>query len=99
MFIIIRKYTGCPDVREANSRIQTVVETITGLPGLQSYGVIDLGDGQLATVGLFETRAQAEKSAEVARTHRMQGFTDILPNPPEITVGEVLSLHRSRPTC
>jgi hypothetical protein len=94
MFVIIRKYTGCPDVREANRRIQTVAESITGLPGLQSYGVIDLGDGQLATVGLFETRAQAEQSAEVARSMRMQGFTDILPNPPEISMGEVLSLHR-----
>jgi hypothetical protein len=94
---MIRKYAGCPDVQEANRRIQAVVQTITDLPGLQSYGVVDLGDGQLATVSLFDTRDQALQSAEVAQNTWLSEehkFAEVLPNAPEISMGEVLSLHR-----
>ena len=96
MFVMIRKYTGCPDVQEANRRVQAVVQGITDLPGLQSYGVVDLGNGQIATVSLFDTRDQAMQSVEVARSLIQEhNFADLLPDPPEIIMGEVLRLHRN----
>jgi len=96
MFVMIRQYSGCPDAREVNRRVQVaaVMNVITSMPGIQSYSVVDHGDGVVATVGVFETREQAENSAAIARPIVAEHFADLLPNAPEIIVAEVLSTYR-----
>ena len=97
MFVMTRKYNGCSNAKETNRIIENVVQGITALPGFHSYGVVDLGDGQVATMSLFDTREQAMHSADVARgliQDKDNHLAALLPNPPEITMGEVLSLHR-----
>jgi hypothetical protein len=96
MFVMIRKYAGCPNAQEVSRRFEPLAQGFNNLPGLKSYGMVDAGDGQFLTVGLFDTRDQAMQSVEVARSLIQEhDFADLLPNPPEIIMGEVLRLHRN----
>jgi hypothetical protein len=96
MFVMIRKYAGCADAQEVSRRFEPLAQRFHDLPGLKSYGMVDAGDGQFLTVGLFDTRDQAMQSVEVARSLIQEhNFADLLPDPPEIIMGEVLRLHRN----
>ena len=95
MFVAIRRYAGCKDVREVNKRVvEHLIPTLRGFPGLQSYSIIDLGGGSAASVSVFDTRDHAEGATERVRAVVQQHLADLLPNPPEVTIGELLSEHR-----
>ena len=51
--------------------------------------MVDAGDGVVATVSVFETREDAEESIRMAADWIRQNMASLLPNPPEITAGEV----------
>jgi hypothetical protein len=57
---------------------------------------VDAGDGVTASIGIFETREAAEDSTRAAADYiREQNMQDILPNPPQVTAGEV-RVHKMR---
>jgi hypothetical protein len=94
MFVTVRRYTGCKDPQELNRRVcELVPGVIKTLPGLHSYSIVDHGNGVVATVGIFDTREHAENSANVVRPIVAQHLAELLPNPPEITIAEILSRH------
>ena len=53
------------------------------------YYALDNGEGVLATVSVFEDRAGAEESINMAADYIRQNMASLMPNPPEITAGEV----------
>ena len=55
-----------------------------------AFYALHAGEGVLATVSVFEDRASAEESINMAADCiRRQNLASLLPNPPEIIAGEV----------
>ncbi len=54
-----------------------------------AYYALNAGAGEIASVNVFEDQAGAEESIRMAAEWVRQNLAALLPNPPEITEGEV----------
>jgi hypothetical protein len=94
MFATIRRYDAIDPKRtsELVKKVdETLVPSLTELPGFSGYCVIEAGDGILSSVGFYDTAEHAEESTRVTTNWvREQKLEDTLPNPPKITTGEVV---------
>jgi hypothetical protein len=99
MHATIRRYESIDQSRkgEVLKKVdETLVPTLSELPGFNGYSVIDAGDGVMTSVGLFDTAAQADVSTRVAGSWlREQKLETALPSPPKITSGDVV-VHKTR---
>ena len=93
MYVTIRKYAGCGDLKEINRVARDeLLPVLRKVAGFRSYAVVDTGNGSAASIGMFDSQAAAETANQRAReVVQRTSLKDLLPNPPEITVGEVLS--------
>src|SRR5215207_2655781 len=68
MYAVIRRYQLNPD--KTSEVLQQILEEfvpiIQELPGILGYYVLDAGDGQLATVSIFDNQAGVEVSNRIA---------------------------------
>lgn len=62
------------------------------IPGFVAYYLIDAGEGNMASVGIFESKAGAEESNRVAADWVRQHLTHVIKNAPVILGGEVAAL-------
>jgi hypothetical protein len=94
MHAVIRRYEGVDE-----SRLDELTESLRDrflprvreLPGLEAYYFLNAGTGTIATIGIFESLDGAEQSTQLAREFiRDEGLSDLIPNPPQITSGDVL---------
>ena len=92
MYAVIRRYEGVDKGRTDEIRRSVTddfVPMIRELSGYHGYWLVEADDA-IATIGLFETQRDAEDSTQMAREfisdHNLQ---DALPNPPQVTAGEV----------
>ena len=97
MYASIRRYRTRPAdadevVRRAN---EGFVPIIRSAPGLVAYYIVKVGGGVVATVSVFEDEAGARGSNRLAADWVQANLAELLPNPPEITAGEVVG-HASR---
>jgi hypothetical protein len=60
--------------------------------GFLAYYALNSGAGEIATVSVFEDQAGAEESIRMAADWVRQNLAALLPDPPEITEGEVGAL-------
>jgi hypothetical protein len=91
MYTTIRRYEGIDPSRvdELMQRVEQGFVPIVGqVPGFVGYYVIDAGGGVIASVSVFEDQAGADESVQRA-ANWVQSMTDLIPNPPQITAGEV----------
>ena len=99
MFATIRRYEAIDQGRtsELVKKIdETLVPSLSELPGFGGYYLIDAGDGVMSSIGLFDTKAHADESTRLASEWvREQKLETALPNPPKITSGEVV-VHKTR---
>lgn len=93
MHMTLRKYPGCKNVKEANRiAMAELLPVLRTVPGFRSYTIIDTGSGSIASIGVFDTAAAAETANARAReVVARTGMAALLPNPPDITIGEILS--------
>jgi hypothetical protein len=92
MYATIRRYEGVTDPAEAGRRVEEgFVPLISGLPGFVAYYWIDAGDSVMASTSVFEDRAGAEASTETAANWVRENIAELLPNPPQVTTGEVVA--------
>ncbi len=91
MHVTIRLYRMDPDWVDMLLRRVTeeFVPTIRDAPGFLAYYVLDVGDGRVASVSVFESQAGAEESNRMAADWVRQELTPMLPNPPEVIAGQV----------
>lgn len=91
MFASIRKYHGVEDADEASIRIHAngLSDLLRSLPGFKGYYALDCGGGVAITISLYETREAAEASNQLAAEWVKTELGPMLPNPPEILVGEL----------
>jgi hypothetical protein len=94
MFATIRRYESIDQNRtdELVKKVdETLVPSLTELPGFNGYCLIEAGNGVLSSVGFYDTAEHADESTRVATNWvREQKLENALPNAPKITTGEVL---------
>ncbi len=92
MYVTIRKYPGCKDVKEVNRvAMAELLPVLRTVPGFRSYTIVNTGNGSIASIGVFDSLASADAANQRAReVVARTSMATLLPNPPEITVGDVL---------
>jgi hypothetical protein len=94
MFATIRRYESIDKARTeelVKKADETLVPSLSELPGFNGYFLIETGEGVISSVGFYDTSAHADESTRVASSWvREQKLESALPNPPKITSGEVV---------
>jgi len=95
VYATVRRYEGIDKVRSeeiTRKVLESLVPSMSELPGFAGYFLIDAGAGVLTSVSLFESSAQAEASTRLAavwiREHDLEAA---LPNEPRITAGPLIA--------
>ncbi|MGW4895379.1 hypothetical protein ACWEQL_24370 [Kitasatospora sp. NPDC004240] len=92
MYAAVRRYEGVTDPGEAGRRVaEGFVPILRRLPGFVAYYFIDAGDGVMVSTSVFEDRAGAEASVSQAADYVRDNLAALLPNPPQVSAGEVLA--------
>ena len=92
MYVTIRKYARCGDAKEINRIAQAeILPLLRKVPGFRSYTTVDAGSHVVVSISTFDSKASAEAANTAARGVVQKSMAKLLPNPPEITVGEVLA--------
>jgi hypothetical protein len=94
MFATIRRYDAVDQGRTdelVKQADETLVPILSDLPGFNGYYLIDAGNGVFSSISFFDTSAHADESNQVASDWvREQKLETALPNPPEVTGGEIV---------
>jgi hypothetical protein len=94
MFATIRRYESIDNARTSElvkKADETLVPSLSELPGFNGYFLIEAGNGVMSSIGFFDTSDHADESTRVASDWvREQKLETALPNPPKITSGEVV---------
>jgi len=92
VYATVRRYEGVTDSAEAGRRVEEgFVPLIKGISGFVTYYWLDAGDGLMASTSVFEDQAGADESNERAADWVRENLASLLPNPPQITEGEVVA--------
>ena len=80
-----------PGEMARGAREESLLDVLRQVPGFVNYGVMDAGGGTFISLTVYEDRSGAEESnRRVAEWVQQSGFGSLVPNPPQITVGEVV---------
>jgi hypothetical protein len=91
-YLTVRRYEGVADSKEAARRVQEgFIPLISKIQGFISYYWVDEGDGVMVSVSVFATREAEEESNRLAADFVKQHVAPLLPNPPQITAGQVVA--------
>ena len=91
MYATIRRYDGVTNASEAIRRVnEGFIPIISEIPGFAAYYWVDAGGGVMISVSVFQDRASAEESNSRASDYVRENLVSLLPNPPQITAGEVV---------
>ncbi len=92
MYVTIRKYTGCGDVGEIDRISQAeLLPLLRKVKGFRSYVTIDTGGHTVTSISTFGSKEAAEEANRRARETVQKSLAKLLPNPPEVMVGEILT--------
>jgi hypothetical protein len=90
MYTSVRRYEGCPNAKELAQKVsEGFLPIVSQVPGFISYLVVDSGGGVVSSISTFLNQAAAEESNKRAADWVRQTIAHLLPNPPQITAGEV----------
>ena len=96
MYATIRRYEGVTNPSEAARRVnEGFVPLISQIPGFVAYYWVDAGGGVMISASVFRDQAGTEESNKRAADWVQQNLASLLPNPPQITAGEIVA-HKAR---
>jgi hypothetical protein len=91
----MRRYEGVDVSRtdELKTKVnETLLPTLSKLPGFEGYFLIEAGEGVITSISLFDNSAHADESTRVASSWvQDQKLETALPNAPKISFGEVIA--------
>ena len=91
MYVAVRRYEGVTDTQKVGQVAQEgFVPIISEMPGFVAYYMVDAGDGVLVTTSVFEHKDAEEQSTFRAGEFIAEHLAPLIPNPPQITAGEVI---------
>ncbi|MFD5656305.1 hypothetical protein [Streptomyces hirsutus] len=92
MYAAIRRYEGVTDPAAAGRLVnEGFVPLMRQVSGFVAYYWVDAGDGVMVSTSVFQDRAGAEESVSKAADFVRDNLASLLPNPPQVTSGEVLA--------
>ena len=92
MYATVRRYEGVTDPTEAGRRVsEGFVPLISAIDGFIAYYWVGAGNGVTVSTSVFENQAGADASNERAAGWVRDNLAELLPDPPQITAGEVVA--------
>ena len=92
MYVAVRRYDGVTDPQRAGQLVQEgFIPLISELPGFVAYYWVDAGDGVMISTSVFEHKDAEEQTNYVAGKFVAEHLAPLLPNPPQISSGEVVA--------
>jgi hypothetical protein len=91
MYVAVRRYEGVTDPqRVAQVAQEDFVPIISELPGFVAHYTVDAGDWVMVGISIFEHKDAEEQSTYRAGELVGEHLEPLLPNPPQVTAGEVV---------
>lgn len=92
MYVAIRRYrVPLGTATEVTQQVETgFLPLLKQLPGYLEYYWLNVGNGYLVAVSMFESKDAAEESTRMAADYVRQFLPVLARNPPEVIEGEVL---------
>ncbi|MDQ0406018.1 hypothetical protein ABVB69_23680 [Streptomyces sp. NPDC000349] len=92
MYAAVRRYEGVTDSAEAARLVnEGFLPLVRQVSGFVAYYWIDAGDGVMVSTSVFQDQAGADESISSAADFVRDNLASLLPNPPQITAGEVVA--------
>jgi hypothetical protein len=92
MYIAVRRYEGVTNPSDAGRIVdEGFVPIISWMPGFVAYYWVDAGDGVMISTSVFEHKDAEEQSTFMAGEFVAEHLEPLMPNPPQITAGEVVA--------
>jgi hypothetical protein len=92
MYAAIRRYEGVTDSHEAGRLVnEGFVPLMRQIQGFVAYYWIDAGNGVMISTSVFQDETGAKESVSRAEDFVQDKLASLLPNPPQITAGEVVA--------
>ena len=92
MYVAVRRFEGVTDSQKV---VQVAKEgflpIISEMPGFVAYYLVDAGDGVTVSTSVFEHKDAEEQSTFRAGEFIQEQAAALLPNPPQVTAGEVVT--------
>jgi hypothetical protein len=91
MYVAVRRFEGVTDPKKVGQLVdEGFVPIISEIPGFVAFYLVDAGDGVVVSTSIFEDHSGEEESTFRAGEFHAQHLAALLPNPPQITAGEVV---------
>ena len=92
MYVAVRRYEGVKDPQKvAQVGEEGFVPIISEMPGFVAYYCVDAGDGVMVATSVFEHKDAEEQSTFRAGEFVAEHLAPLMPNPPQVTAGEVVN--------
>ena len=92
MYAAVRRYEGITDDAEAGRLVgESFIPQLEEIPGFVCYYWIDAGNGAMASLSVFDDKAGADASVELAHKWVQENAAELIPNPPQVTEGLVVA--------
>jgi hypothetical protein len=92
MYVAVRRYEGVTDPQKvAQVGEEGFVPIISEMPGFVAHYLVDAGDGVMIATSVFEHKDAEEQSTFVAGEFVAEHLEPLMPNPPQVTAGEVVN--------
>ena len=91
MHVVIRRYAAGAQAAEVARRVgEGLVPVLRRQPGFRAYYAFVGDDGRPVSVSIVESRAAAVLANERAREWVAASMADLIQDPPEVVMGEML---------
>lgn len=92
MYAVVRRYDGVTDAAEAGRQVKEgFVPLLREMPGFVAYYWVNAGGGVMVSTSIFQDQAGEEESTKRAADFVSANLASLLPNPPQVTAGEVVA--------
>ena len=92
MYVTVRRYEGVTDPKKVAQLVdEGFIPIISEMPGFVAYYFVDAGDGVMVSTSVFEHKDAEEQSNFRAGEFVAEHLALLLPNPPQVTTGEVVA--------
>ena len=92
MYAVVRRYDGVTDPAEAERRVkEEFIPLLHEVSGFVAYYWVNAGDGVMVSTSVFQDQAGEEESTKRAEDFARTNLASLLPNPPQVTAGEVVA--------
>ena len=92
MYVAVRRYEGVTDPQKVGQLVdEGFIPIISEMPGFVDYYCVDAGDGVIVSTSVFEHKEAEEQSNFRAGEFVTEHLAPLLPNPPQVSAGEVVS--------